>query len=188
MKRFSLALGAALAALIGMGAGLGAYLWLRPAAPPPLATRLPPDAIGGLELGEPAPAFSLPDLTETPRHSREWRGKVTVVNFWATWCAPCRREIPLLIELQRRYGDQGLQLVGIAVNDEPDQVQAFSDSMGINYPVLVGEQTVTVNEQYGNQRGLLPFTAIVDRQGVLAFRKLGEVKAEQVEKIIRQLL
>src|SRR5829696_5684301 len=79
----------------------------------------------------------LPDMDGQAQRLDQWQGKVVVVNFWATWCAPCREEIPLFVKLQKQYGDRGLQFVGIAV-DEPAKVKPFAAELGMNFPVLVG--------------------------------------------------
>ena len=85
------------------------------------------------------PDFTLGDLDGTPRSIRSWPGKSMIVNFWATWCAPCRREIPLLRELQKQHGAEGFQIVGVAVDFREDVVK-YAQEIGIDYPVLIGEQ------------------------------------------------
>lgn len=151
-------------------------------APPPLAVA------EGVSPGEPRPVFSLPDLEGTPRSVTAWDGKVLVVNFWATWCPPCRKEIPVFMELQEQYGAQGLQFVGIAV-DNRDAVQDYVDALGVNYPILIGElDAIEVAKQYGNRLGALPYTVVVDRQGKMVFFKRGELSRGDAERVIRPLL
>ncbi len=134
------------------------------------------------------PDFSLPDVDGKMRSISEWDGKVTVVNFWATWCPPCRREIPAFIELQETYENQGLQFIGVAI-DSLEKVQDFIDTMGINYPTLIGEnKAIEISNDYGNQFSALPYTAIINRQGNITFVKRGELTREQVEKQIKPLL
>ncbi|MCP4040967.1 MAG: TlpA family protein disulfide reductase, partial [Gammaproteobacteria bacterium] len=137
------------------------------------------------ETGKPRPEFSLNDLTGTPRRVREWDGRLLFVNFWATWCPPCLREIPTFIELQERYGSRGLQFLGVAIQD-PVPVMEFVREAGINYPVLVGqEDAMQVAKEYGNRFGGLPFTAVVDRNGTILYARGGELSMEQAEKLIK---
>jgi peroxiredoxin len=134
------------------------------------------------------PAFVLPDLQGKSRSVDEWDGKVLVVNFWATWCAPCRREIPMFVEMQQQYGDRGLQFLGVAVDNVAD-VSQFATEMGINYPLLVSEQeAIALAEQMGNRMGVLPFTAIIDRQGKVVFTKAGELSRKQADRLLLPLL
>jgi thiol-disulfide isomerase/thioredoxin len=135
------------------------------------------------------PDFSLVDLQGQTHHNSEWQGKVVVFNFWATWCPPCVREIPMFIELQKKYADRGLQFVGIATNDPPQVVAEFVEDNGINYPILIGEgDAIDVAVNFGNRFGALPYTAIVDREGNIVLRKVGEMKRQKLEKTILPLL
>lgn len=134
------------------------------------------------------PDFTLPDAEGTPHNIGEWDGKVTLVNFWATWCPPCRREIPALIELQDKYTGQGLQIVGVAI-DSLDKVQDYMDTMGINYTSLIGEdKAISITKAYGNRLGALPYSALIDRQGNIRFVHRGELSSEIAEKNIKPLL
>jgi len=138
--------------------------------------------------GQPRPAFVLPDLQGAPRDVKVWDGKVLVLNFWATWCPPCRDEIPGFIELQTNYGDRGLQIVGVAI-DELRATTEYAMTMGINYPLLVGDSdAIEVAKSYGNHIGALPYTVVIDRSGRIAFVKHGELSKEEAEKAIRALL
>ncbi len=130
----------------------------------------------------------LPDLDGTEQAVSQWLGKVIVVNFWATWCTPCREEIPEFIEAQKKYGDQGLQFVGIAI-DQLDRVQMFSKEFGINYPVLVGSiNTWSLLEAAGNRMAALPYTVVIDRSGNLVENYLGRVDMKKLEKLVIPLL
>ncbi len=134
------------------------------------------------------PGFQLTDLDGTLRNINEWDGKVILLNFWATWCPPCRNEIPAFIELQNKYGPSGFQVIGIAI-DQMELVQAYSDSMGINYPVMVGESEATeISTQYGNRLGVLPYSVIINRNSMIRFIKRGEVSKDEVEEMIKPLL
>lgn len=149
--------------------------------------------IGGYTLyrdyrGVPRPAFSLPAVDGSEHSIAEWNHKVIVLNFWASWCAPCRREVPLLIKLQKQYETRGLQVVGVAI-DNPDAIRDFANKLGINYPVLYGvEAAMDVAASYGDQQGTLPFTVVIDRKGRMrhVFRK--EIKRPEIEPVIRELL
>ena len=134
------------------------------------------------------PAFELPDLEGQLRNIAEWDGKVVVVNFWATWCPPCRKEMPAFIELQEQFGPQGLQFVGIAL-DDADKVQDFIDTMGVEYPILLGgEKAIKASEDYGNRLGALPYTAVIDREGYITKTYRGEVSQTSLEKVITKSL
>ncbi|WP_232020212.1 TlpA disulfide reductase family protein [Sulfuriflexus mobilis] len=139
-------------------------------------------------IGSPRPGFALPDTEGTPHHIKEWDGKVLVINFWATWCPPCRKEMPAFIALQEQYGAQGLQFIGVAI-DEADKVIDFMDTYGVNYPMLLGDlAAIDVGKQYGNRFGALPYTVIVDRQGMIAFTRRGELEKHDAEAEIKKLL
>ena len=134
------------------------------------------------------PEFLLPDLEGKLRNIGEWDGKVVAVNFWATWCPPCRKEIPAFIELQEQYGLSGLQIVGIAI-DEKDSVTDYANTMGINYPILLGDKKgMTTMKDYGDRFGALPYTAIVDRKGDIVFVHRGELSRELAESTIKSVL
>lgn len=139
-------------------------------------------------VGATRPDFSLPDLNGVVRHVGEWDGKVLAINFWATWCPPCRKEIPEFVALQQKYAGRGLQFLGVAL-EQPDPVRRFVAEYQVNYPVLVGEmEVIRVAEAYGNQVGALPYTVIVDRYGNIAFVQAGPLSTEQAEKALSSLL
>lgn len=118
----------------------------------------------------------------------QWKGKVLVVNFWATWCPPCRKEIPEFIKMQQKYKDKGLQFIGIAI-DQVDKVQAYSDEMGFNYPILIGElEAAEMARQLGNRLGGLPFTVIIDRNGKVVTTELGGLTEAKLESIVTPIL
>jgi len=142
-----------------------------------------------LNLGETyRPDFELPDLEGKNHKNSEWDGKVVVVNFWATWCPPCIREIPVFVDLQKQYAKKGLQFVGIAI-DKPDNVADFVDTVTINYPVLISEYDgIAISQAFGNYLGALPFTAVVNREGKIVFRRSGEIDEKMAKKEILPLL
>ena len=168
-----------LVAFAGLAAGFFANTWLQQSS-----------SSKTVETGTPefAPAFSLKDLDDTTRHSKEWDGKVRMINFWASWCPPCVREIPAFIKLQNDYKDKGLVIIGIAL-DKKQSVQDFTDPMDINYPILMAEQEgIALAKAYGNKFGILPYTLIVDRKGRIIYTHRSELTYELAEKVIKPLL
>lgn len=138
--------------------------------------------------GKQTPEFTLPDVSGRPRQLSEWNGRVRVINFWATWCEPCIREVPGLVDLQGRYGEAGLQVIGIALQ-EPAEVAGFIDQYGMNYPVLTGEdEVIKIAESYGNTAGVLPYTVILDREGHIRYLRHGELDMNLAETEINRLL
>jgi peroxiredoxin len=134
------------------------------------------------------PDFSLPDLDGRMRSISEWDGKVVLVNFWATWCPPCRREIPGFIEVRNAYADQGFEIIGVAI-DQPDKIRSFVDSIGINYPVLYGQADANqVAVDYGDTMNTLPYSALLDREGNIRFSGAGGLTRESLEKAVKSLL
>src|SRR5687767_12687503 len=132
-------------------------------------------------------AATLPDLSGQPRRMAEWQGRVVLINFWATWCAPCREEIPLLMAARQKYAPAGVEIVGIAV-DNAVKVAEYVKSMSISYPVLVAEADgLDLMRQLGNSGGGLPYTVVADRQGALVHRKLGALKQGDLEGILGKL-
>jgi len=132
--------------------------------------------------------FTLPDLNGVQHNITEWKGNVIVLNFWATWCPPCRKETPLFVSLQEKYGQRGLQFIGVAI-DDPDKVADFIDTYGVNYPMLVGaENAIDIAKQYGNRFGSLPYTVVINRQGKISHIQYGELKRDIAEKTINTLL
>ncbi|NJO15696.1 MAG: TlpA family protein disulfide reductase [Thioploca sp.] len=118
------------------------------------------------------PDFELADLNGKMHSLTEWAGKVVVVNFWASWCSSCVKEIPVFIHLQQ-YAQQGVQFIGIVVRDESETVKRLLQSSGINYPILITmteQQAQQLAEQWGNTIQALPFTVVVNRAGNIVSR------------------
>lgn len=170
---------AVLFAVVAVGAGAAGYgfnLW-----------RMGGVGAGEAGAAETVMAVRLADLGGQLQPLTQWRGRVLVINFWATWCTPCREEIPMFVRLQEKYRAQGLQFVGIAI-DQPDKVQAFSREFSINYPILMGGlETVELSRQTGNRLGALPFTVVIDRNGKIAATQLGELKEARLDAMIHPL-
>ena len=132
-------------------------------------------------------AATFPDLAGRQRDLAEWRGRVLVCNFWATWCAPCREEVPLLVSAWEKYAPRGVEIVGIAV-DNSSNVKEFASKYGIQYPVLLAEADgLDLMRQLGDSGGGLPFTVFLDRKGRVAATKLGALHGAELEEILGRL-
>ena len=167
--RHSLVLG--IAGALALAAGLAVALW----------DRQPADASALL-------ALSLPDIDGAPQSLSQWRGKVVVVNFWATWCGPCREEMPEFVRAQREFGPKGLQFVGIAV-DQRDKVAQFAKELDLNYPALIGGyEAMDIAKPLGNRLAALPFTVVLDRRGRIVHTQLGPLKPAMLRSIVLGLL
>ena len=130
------------------------------------------------------PSFTLPDVTGTNHDFSEWDGKNRILNFWATWCAPCRREIPLLKAFQDEQGSNGFQVIGIAV-DFPEPVAHYAEAAEFNYPILVGEQdAMAVAESSGVEFVGLPFTMFVASDGELLGAYIGELHQSHLDTVV----
>lgn len=152
-------------------------------APPEKSAASQPDAAPG-EVGGPLPAFRLEDAAGREVSSSDFRGKVLLVNYWATWCKPCETEMPGLQQLQDTYGSRGFAAVGIAMDTNSKDVAAFARKHGIRYWLLMG--TPEVQERLGILG--IPTTILVDRQGVVRYRIVGFEYKEAVEAELKKLL
>ena len=179
-------------ALLAMSMGFFTMQWLnKPASTVPLsmATSLS-SASSASSLKAPVltlPEFSLKDRDGKLISIRSWPGKSLIVNFWATWCEPCRREMPLLLKLQQEHAKDGFQVVGIAI-DFRDAVLKYADSMHITYPVLIGEQDgMDAADAFGIDASGLPFTVFTDKQSNIITTHLGELHPEQAKLILNTI-
>jgi len=176
VKRGLLIGAVALAALAG-----GIYVASQRAGVPPPSPASPAAVSSVMNL-------SLPDPAGKEQRFDQWKGKVLVVNFWATWCAPCREEMPEFMRAQKQFGDKGLQFVGIAV-DQADKVQQYVAEIGLNYPAVIGGfGAMELSKTLGNELMALPFTVVLDRQGSVAHTQLGVLKPEKLDALIKSLL
>jgi thiol-disulfide isomerase/thioredoxin len=129
-----------------------------------------------------------PDLQGQARRLQDWHGSTVVVNFWATWCEPCREEIPLLVQVSKTFEKRNVQVVGIAI-DTVAKIREFRLKYEISYTSLVGDmRALDLIRQLGNSAGALPFTVILDRAGAVASRKLGAYKAGELERELSSIL
>lgn len=155
-----------------------------------LPTQQPPPDSPPVPAGQAAsirPAFRLPDIDGTPHELTEWAGRDRLLNFWATWCAPCRKEIPLLKEFQTEQGETGIQVIGIAV-DFHDEVAEYAQTADFNYPVLVGEdEGMAIAQAWGIDVVGLPFTVIVSADGELLDTHFGQIHRHQLDAIAEVL-
>ena len=142
----------------------------------------------GQLVGSPAPDFELQTLEGKNLKLSDLRGKAVLLNFWATYCGPCKIEMPWFVELQKEYGPQGFQIVGVAMDDaSTDEIAKFVKEMGVNYPILLGKESV--GQSYGGV-GVLPTTFFVDRNGKIIAREFGlqsrSVFVDHIKKALTQ--
>src|SRR5215472_15191937 len=135
-----------------------------------------------------APDFSLESLDGKHMRLSDWRGKAVLLNFWATWCGPCKIEMPWFVELQKQYGPQGLQVIGVAMDDSSQEdIEKFVKEMGVNYPILIGKEAV--GQDYGGVN-VLPTTFFLDRDGKIVAREFGlqsrSVFVDNIKKALSQ--
>ena len=156
----------------------------QPAVPPVSLAAPEPDDL----LGRPRPGFSLRDLEGRIVSADDFDGQVLLLNFWATWCAPCVEEMPMLSSLHRDYADRGMQVLGVAVDDET-KARDFAVELGVDYPILVGQgEGMVLGRRYGNSSGMLPYSVLVDRSGIVRWTYLGALEREELERRVGALL
>jgi len=145
-----------------------------------------PTPVQSVQVVDTLPSFAYPDLEGRQRRSSEFADKVLVLNFWATWCPPCRKETPEFVALQETYAGR-VQFIGIAIDDE-DPVREFADSYGMNYPVLLGDiEAVSLSRRLGNRYEGLPFTVVATADGRVVMRHAGGIERDQLEPLLREL-
>ncbi|MCK4674487.1 MAG: TlpA family protein disulfide reductase [Gammaproteobacteria bacterium] len=137
-------------------------------------------------IGSHRPEFSAMDSTGQLRNIKEWDGKLIFVNFWATWCPPCLKEIPDFIELQKDYGNQDFQIIGIALDNEA-AVLKYANETGLNYPTMVVEdEGIALAKRYGNEMGALPYTAVINRNGEISDTITGELSKKRAKELLKK--
>lgn len=167
---------------VALAAGSAGYLAQRSRPAPPPEANIPNNAGGALL------ALTLPDASGQPQAVAQWKGRVIVMNFWATWCPPCLREIPDFADASRALRDLPVQFVGVGI-DRAENVARFAQEKAVPYPLLVGTpETLTHTASLGNAAQALPFTAIFAPDGSLAFVRLGTLKRDELEGKIRAVL
>jgi thiol-disulfide isomerase/thioredoxin len=137
------------------------------------------------DLPAPAPDVRLTDLGGAERRLDEWQGQWLLVNFWASWCPPCIKEIPVLVDAQQRWAARGLQIIGPAM-DAPDTTRDMARRLGVNYPVMAGDQAVSrAMTALGDTLGALPFSVLIDPAGQIVARHYGEFDSVKLEKLLK---
>lgn len=171
---------AVIVAVVGFSLGAG-LAWLTRDEPSP------EPGTAGAAVGDVRPGFEHGNLDGRAVSVDEFDGRVLLTNFWATWCAPCRREMPVLQEASERHGDE-LAVVGIAM-DEIEPVRAFIEELGIGYTILVGSADVMETQRaWGNSAGALPYTVLVDEDGIIRWQHYGEVTADELDEVLADWL
>lgn len=164
--------------LVAAVAGIAGYYFNRAGMTSPAADT----AVQKLML---APLRDLDGKAQTLSH---WRGKILVVNFWATWCLPCREEIPALVKIRDKYVANGVEIVGIAL-DDVSKVREFATEMRISYPLLIASaEVLDLSKPLGNRAGVLPFTVVLDRDGKMAYSHIGALTEAGIKLVLAPLL
>lgn len=159
-------------------AALSAGMWLAKTHYAPQAPAASSDVLWQL---------SFPDQRGQPQALSQWRGRVVVLNFWASWCAPCREEMPDFVALRTQHRSRGIEFVGIAV-DNSARVAQFLQRQPVNYPILIGEGAAhNLARQLGNPSGALPYTIVLDRDGSIVFAQLGRVPRAKLEAVLSKI-
>jgi thiol-disulfide isomerase/thioredoxin len=168
-------------ALTSAGIGLLASLWMQDVHREKAVAGVIP-----LKVGEARADVELPDAQSGHRKLSDWDGQLLVLNFWASWCGPCREEMPLLDRSQQRYADRGVQIIGIA-EDTPTATRAFLKRYPVRYPVLVDDpaQGRDLSLRYGDRRAVLPYTVLVGRDGKVIAQRAGDFTEKGFEEWLR---
>jgi len=178
--------------VLSLAAGLGGYTlyhkWSAPSSHSAPGNARRSSRPGGELIGSRRHEFTLNDLDGKPHAISEWDGQVLLINFWATWCPPCRREIPLLSALQRELSASGFGVLGVAM-DDLDKVRSYVKEYHVPYPNLTGKYDVAkVSALLGNTAGSLPYSVIIDRDGIIHYIHLGEISRDMAMQQIQPLL
>jgi thiol-disulfide isomerase/thioredoxin len=171
------------AGIAALGLGLAAIPFL------PVGTQTAGSPLASCD-GKASPAnfgFSVKDVNGQTVNLADYKGKVVMMNFFATWCAPCKYEIPLFVELQEQYRDQGVVFVGVQIDDDPQLLKPFADQYKVNYPMLVANEREDLQEAFGPFWGI-PVTVMIQRDGTICKRHMGIATKDQFEQDIKALL
>ena len=136
-------------------------------------------------VGRAAPEISLTTLAQEPFVLSQWRGHTVLINFWGTWCPPCLKEIPLLIDFQRKGESGGLRVVGVAI-DEPEALRIFAERLGFNFPIVW--TTFHLMEQFGNGVGTLPYSVLIDSEGIILEQHFRPLEEADLARILSERL
>ena len=176
-----------LAAVAALGLGLAVIPFIpRGTSTPGSSTRATPASCEA--KAKPASyAFKIKDVNGDTVDLADYKGKVVMMNFFATWCGPCKFETPMFVQLQEEYRAQGVAFLGVQVQDDPALLEAFKNEYKVNYPLLVANDRDDVEEAFGPFWGL-PVTLMITRDGTICKRHMGLASRPQMEKEIRSLL
>lgn len=165
---------ALLGALLGLAVSTGMDGFFAPAVPAGVTVLKPGDQRADL---------ALTDLTGGTRRLAEWNGKLVLLNFWASWCGPCREEMPLLDAKRAELAAKGFEVVGIAI-DEPDAVRGFLKDSPVKYPILLANEDEDASLRYGDTRGVLPYSVLIGRDGRILAQRAGNFSDGSLERWI----
>jgi thiol-disulfide isomerase/thioredoxin len=168
--------------IVALAAGGAGMLYARKDAPAAAASPVQSAALAKLM------ALDLPDAKGVRQPLAQWKGKVLVVNFWATWCPPCRKEIPAFSAMSQKYADKGVQFIGISIDTEKN-VSDFQAAQKVRYPLVIASPAaVQLTEELGNATQGLPFTLIIDKAGAISMVKLGALSEEELDRKLAGLI
>ncbi len=176
-----------LAGVAALGLGLAAVPFI------PLGTQTPGSSVPGGSAacdGKETAAnydFRVKDVDGATVNLADYKGKVVMMNFFATWCGPCKIETPMFVQLQEQYRDQGVAFIGIQIDDDPTLLEPFRDEYQVNYPLLLANDRDDLQQAYGPFWGL-PVTLMIQRDGTICKRHMGLASREQMEREIKNLL
>jgi len=166
--------------------GLALSLWLRPSAPPPATSMIEAST---LAVGDRRDDLALPDRNGTIRRLSEWDGKLVLLNFWASWCGPCREEMPLLDRARAQHAAHGLEVIGIAAEEAPAAL-AFLRENAVAYPILINApgDAIDVSLRFGNTRSVLPYNVLIGRDGRIVASRIGGFSEDGLQRWLTPFL
>ena len=150
-----------------------------------LRSSLPHDGLSRAVQRPLAPEFTLPQLNGQQVSLSSYRGRIVLLDFWATWCVPCREETPHFVELQQKYGERGLQVIGVSMDDSPAPVRPFVEQFHVNYPIVMGSDDIST--KFGGLLGM-PTSYLINRDGKIVKRYIGSLNEAQIVKDVESQL